>query len=1290
MELKTVRERGIPAVQLEEVPSLREALSLHRRGLPDESRRYYLRELLADAADQLDDHNAEGIRLGLDIYGEGGSSAERRERMALHYGRTAETLRKKRGEAQSLEEQKLTELAKAILRLVGASSSSPDNPQDGVDTSESPQHSRDEPAIAPAQVLPTGEASSFGVQRIVLGAPAAVAASYQRRAFDDRIEQAWADGTDRRLWLRGLPGIGKSYAARRVMQKAITDQGADREYLLIWVDAADAESVKQTFSDAVDQMPTRLGLSVSVEVHDRVERQAKNLLDVLAGSGWRWLVVLDNADAGSLINARMIPSGQNPNGRVLITTLGRDSRIADNGQVFLAEAFTPHEADRFIRAQRDPRNGGSAAIASRPENERAALANEVFRHPLALSIAAATIVANDMLISEWITDFRSVERLDVAADEPDRGGYPHLIGSTWQVALEKASRGLPDGVASRAALVAAVLDPAGHPTWLWQSKAVASWVGGDATLARHHGRPVAVRNLIDHGILDLAGPWTGGRLAIHQLAARAVREPATPDELAEVTTTLVTEWLLHLTDDESEARSDLRRNLQHLLKLPGVPEEARRMAWALLEFPGRPSRTSLTVDQRSLDLLDHHLRSGGVTGRAYVAGRLVSIAARREELEQTVEAEADYLRAAEEYQQCIADPSASDDERAEWLTLLGRVYDRLGRQDTAQESRASAAKLYQHLLDTDLSIIRRLRHVNSLVSLYGRLGRAEDKRDVLDRNRQILQAAQEGLSPLTDNAEDHKALLARAAHAAAYGKFLENDRQIEQAVGWYTQAGELRRRVRPAMARDLELRIARLRIAAKRWADAESLLKRLKTDNPKDVAALVLHASVLMQLGHADEAEDDLHAAADQYKERQLEAELTEPIDPELLVRMYTDPTPSTKALKRLSRDATHRGRWEEAAGLNAVLLHVVQELSEASPDHESQLAAEYLKTGISYMMANRSAEAHDYLLCAARISQTLSELEPAQRAHAAGLAIALTQLGTLDLVAGHAQDAEDSLARAVAIFERLAGQNPEEDRMHQILLANALTQLGTHYLGTDRTQDAEDSLVRAVSIFEHLVVAPQNPEDHMLPVLLTPTLLGWGLTLLGMHYLETDRTQDAEDSLIRAADLLEQLADQNPEGHMLQALYAITSSALGWGLTMLGMQYLEADRMQDAEVTLIRAVELLEQLADRNLEDHIPLVVLANTPSPLGWALGLLGGLYKEAGRGQDAEDILVRAADLLEQLADQDPEGHDLLVAVLEELAELYHQQGRSQDAENALTRVASILQPRAGRNPEGHPHA
>ena len=119
--------------------------------------------------------------------------------------------------------------------------------------------------------------ADFGSQRVLVGAPAQVGTDYQLRGFDTEIEQLWAGGGDRRIWLRGGPGLGKSYSARRMIQQALSDQAPDREELLIWVDSADPESVTTAFAEAMDQL-SHLGVVAWTPTMSPEGQKARTLL----------------------------------------------------------------------------------------------------------------------------------------------------------------------------------------------------------------------------------------------------------------------------------------------------------------------------------------------------------------------------------------------------------------------------------------------------------------------------------------------------------------------------------------------------------------------------------------------------------------------------------------------------------------------------------------------------------------------------------------------------------------------------------------------------------------------------------------------------------------------------------------------------------------------------------------------------------------------------------------------------------------------------------------------------
>ncbi len=264
------------------------------------------------------------------------------------------------------------------------------------------------------------------------------------------------------------------------MQEALANRGADREELLIWVDSADAASVTEALSAAVDRLRQH-GFAVPGGAQDPRNARPGPCSGSWPSAPWRWLIVLDNADAGSLIEARPGTTGREPQraGAADHPEPGPPDRQPRPGG---RRAAVHRRGGRGVSAQRCPPRrpqrrpavAGPSGADQRIGRRRSAITRWRCRSRRRPS------VANAMTVPDWIEEFTAAETMDAAADEPDRGGYPHLIGATWQVALGRACQGLPEGVVERAAMVAAIQDPDGHPTWLWDRDAVADWVAGGA------------------------------------------------------------------------------------------------------------------------------------------------------------------------------------------------------------------------------------------------------------------------------------------------------------------------------------------------------------------------------------------------------------------------------------------------------------------------------------------------------------------------------------------------------------------------------------------------------------------------------------------------------------------------------------------------------------------------------------------------------------------------------------------------------------------------------------------
>ncbi|MDR2253126.1 MAG: tetratricopeptide repeat protein, partial [Bifidobacteriaceae bacterium] len=334
--------------------------------------------------------------------------------------------------------------------------------------------------------------------------------------------------------LVGDGGLGKSFVARRFLRDALNPLKGYPADLVVWANGAAPQAVVSAYAEAAEVW----GLPVPQEgVGDPAERRARLLLSQLATAAFPWLVVLDDADVPALEAAGLLPP-DSPVGRVLATTRRREAVLGRLGAVVDVGVFTPVEAAGLVRAST------WGPLADADNTDVAALGVAVGWHPLALGVAVATIEAGHSTVAAWLEAFRA-DPLGQALAGPAPHGYPLALDQVWRVALAQAAEGLPAGVAERAAVLAAVLSPAGHPAWLWNHPQVEAWItggqpagepgvgggqpggepggGGGELRRRLGGLPEALARLAERSMVSLdAAPWPKTIIRMHKLAGWAV------------------------------------------------------------------------------------------------------------------------------------------------------------------------------------------------------------------------------------------------------------------------------------------------------------------------------------------------------------------------------------------------------------------------------------------------------------------------------------------------------------------------------------------------------------------------------------------------------------------------------------------------------------------------------------------------------------------------------------------------------------------------------------------------
>lgn len=391
-------------------------------------------------------------------------------------------------------------------------------------------------------------------------------------------------------------------------------------------------------------------------------------------------------------------------------------------------------------------------------------------------------------------------------------------------------------------------------------------------------------------------------------------------------------------------------------------------------------------------------------------------------------------------------------------------------------------------------------------------------------------------------------------------------------------------------------------------------------------------------------------------------------------------------------------GKLGEAAFVCRTLISILQERSEKSPgDPEFQLAEEYLRGGLTYGMAGQADEALAHFLKAERASQTLSELAPAETTYRLQLAVARTMIGTLYMQSGRMEDAEATLADAIALSQELT----DEDASNEDMLAASVGMLGSLQVFTGQPERGVKSLTRAITISKKL--AAQNPGDRAYQLQLANLLAALG----ALHYSVGNRPQ-AEEALNRSLAIVEKLEQDGAGDRMSRLLQASNQFVLGTmflyseryeeavaalsaatslsreltgqhadeaaqltlagACSALGLVYVLIDREEDGEKALAASVTVSRDLLALGEKRLVGPSQVARASTFLGTSLFYLGLLYVGMERDSEAEASLLAAVRVFEQRP-RDEGDQKMLATALDSLADLYREQGRGAEADRAL---------------------
>ncbi|UIN31949.1 FxSxx-COOH system tetratricopeptide repeat protein [Microbacterium binotii] len=357
--------------------------------------------------------------------------------------------------------------------------------------------------------------------------------------------------------LSGGGGVGKTQLGSWYASEAIR-QGTD---LVVWVDASAPGGIPEVLARAGQRLrvPGVIGLGTTVE------KDAAAFRDWLQATHHTWLVVFDDITDPQHA-ADWWPVSHTGTGSSLATTRRRDEVLFAAGRRRIdVDVFTPDEALDYLNQRVSDAGRQYLLDVAAP-----VLVEELGCLPLALSHAAAYLLSRRVATSEYLALFREEKyRLDeLMVGDPDNRASV-TITVTLLLAIDAARHDDVDARIRRAAAVASMLSPVGHPIELWNTPSVRRYLREENTGHLADG----LRALDRYSLVTIDDQSMAPTVRMHALTARAVREQLAEVEAREAVRVVASAVLEIWPDREHELSAIgavLRANAATLAKRDAV------------------------------------------------------------------------------------------------------------------------------------------------------------------------------------------------------------------------------------------------------------------------------------------------------------------------------------------------------------------------------------------------------------------------------------------------------------------------------------------------------------------------------------------------------------------------------------------------------------------------------------------------------------------------------------------------------------------------------------------------
>lgn len=332
-------------------------------------------------------------------------------------------------------------------------------------------------------------------------------------------------------------------------------------------------------------------------------------------------------------------------------------------------------------------------------------------------------------------------------------------------------------------------------------------------------------------------------------------------------------------------------------------------------------------------------------------------------------------------------------------------------------------------------------------------------------------------------------------------------------------------------------------------------------------------------------------------------------------------------SLQKLAEAQGSAGDSEGALEARREALKFARQLRDEYPDPLSK--RNYMVSlGLLGELETRSGhpkEARQHLQDSYDLAKQYSEAEPAAREPAQDLAVALTRLGTLELLDGNQAKADTYLGKALDVCEAL--YKKYKDGEARDTLSATLVRLGNLKVAQEDVAGARKLYQRSVQLDEDA----RKEEDN----LETRRSLSVSLDRLGELELGAGNLDEAQKILERALKLDEQNSKEDPS--------RLNRMNLAISYSKLGTIDLKREHWKDSKAWFMKSREVLESVLEKS-----DAAAIHHELFSVHQALFLIALKTNDVEFGADVMEDIRRTAQALVRLNDLQPDERELLTTL------------------------------------------